>query len=510
MIVLGGVLFLAVATSPVRVVRVVDDGCPSGAEVDLALASMLTTASGAAPASQDVAKLERRADKLRVELTDPDGVVIAERTLDGTASCAELGRMAAIVIASWESDVHPEFVRQPAEIVRVERAPPVEKPAAPPPPAASYDVAAGVTLGQADTVAAGASIGGAWFPRGTGPGFSLVGAGDLARTITVGTHEARWQRWTASLELAWRWAARDRLVIDPHGGVTVGWLSTEGVDYTQNRPLRPSHWGRPRAFVQRGGAGDAPRSGLMCAGPTSRDGTPFTGPEGPPWTRRPPRAGAVSPASASRSGGPPFPGKVRMAPGSTPGVVSAPGSDFSLQTCLGIGRSIAAVSAPPVLRPHRVRRCLPRPRQDGLPVGQPAPRSGRRLRGRGAGGVHRRAPQAAAVRRRRRDHHLAIRDHRARRPGLAAASPLVVLGDRTRAQPQPRPRSKAPASLQDDGAWIPSPDWKGANECCPVYRILEGFAEATGRPSSSSSWRAFRASASPRSPARAWERSGSD
>ena len=73
-----------------------------------------------------------------------------------------------------------------------------------------------------------------WFPRGAGPGLSLVGAGDLARTIAVGTHEARWQRWTASLELAWRWAARDRLVIDPHGGVTVGWLSTEGVDYAQN------------------------------------------------------------------------------------------------------------------------------------------------------------------------------------------------------------------------------------------------------------------------------------
>ena len=234
MIAVGGVLLLAVATSPVRVVRIVDDGCPSGAEVDLALASMLTTASGAAPAGQDVAKLERRANKLRVELTDPDGVVIAERTLDGNASCAQLGGMAAIVIASWESDVHPEFVRQPAEIVRVERAPPVERPAAPPPPAASYDVAAGITFGQADTVAAGASIGGDWFPRGAGPGLSLVGAGDLARTIAVGTHEARWQRWTASLELAWRWAARDRLVIDPHGGVTVGWLSTEGVDYAQN------------------------------------------------------------------------------------------------------------------------------------------------------------------------------------------------------------------------------------------------------------------------------------
>ena len=171
-------------------------------------------------------------------LVDPEGVVIAERTLDGGASCAELGRMAAIVIASWESDVHPEFVRQPAEIARVERAPPPQRvPAAPTPApsiAAAYDVAAGVTMGQADTLAAGASIGAAWFPRGVGLGGWVLGAGDLARTIAVGTHEARWRRLTASLELAYRWALHG-LIVDTHAGPTLGWISTEGVDYTQNR-----------------------------------------------------------------------------------------------------------------------------------------------------------------------------------------------------------------------------------------------------------------------------------
>jgi hypothetical protein len=239
-VIAGGVVFVvfAAATSPVRVEQVVDGGCPSGAEVEQALASMLTS-SGVNPAARDVAKLERRPDKLHVELVDPEGVVIAERTLDGTASCAELARMAAIVIASWESDVHPEFARQPAEIARVARAAPQAVPsiaaaAAPAPPAAAYDVAAGVTLGQSDTLAAGASIGGAWFPRGVGLGLWMLGAGDLSRTIAVGTHEARWRRWTASLEIARRWA-RDALVIDAHGGATLGWFTTEGVDYAQNR-----------------------------------------------------------------------------------------------------------------------------------------------------------------------------------------------------------------------------------------------------------------------------------
>ena len=220
----------AVATSPVRVVN---DGCPSGAEVELVLASMLTS-SGAPPTSRDVAKLERGPDKLRVELADSEGIVIAERTLDGGASCAELGRMAAIVIASWESDVHPEFAHQPAEIVRSEPPPSPEQLPVPARSAAAYDVAAGITFGQADTPAAGASIGGAWFPRGMGLGLWVLGAGDLARTIAVGAHEARWRRWTASLELARRWALRG-FVVDTHGGLILGLLATEGVDYTQNR-----------------------------------------------------------------------------------------------------------------------------------------------------------------------------------------------------------------------------------------------------------------------------------
>jgi hypothetical protein len=82
----GVVWLLATATSPVQVMH---DGCPSGAEVELALSSMIASPT-ATPANRDIAKLERQPDKLRVELVDADGVVIGERTLDGTASCAEL------------------------------------------------------------------------------------------------------------------------------------------------------------------------------------------------------------------------------------------------------------------------------------------------------------------------------------------------------------------------------------------------------------------------------------
>lgn len=226
------VSLLVAAISPVSVL---DDGCPSGADVEAALTSML--APQREPRSnQDVAQLEHRTNALHVELRDSDGVIIAERMLNEGASCPELARLAAVIIATWESDVHPEFLRPLADIDR--RVAP--SPPSPPdrrtvaPSAAAYDVAAGLTLGQADTLAAGASIGAAWFPRGSGLGVWALGAGDITRTIHLGPHEARWRRWTASLELAHRWT-RHRLSIDGHGGVTAGWVTTQGVDYVRNQ-----------------------------------------------------------------------------------------------------------------------------------------------------------------------------------------------------------------------------------------------------------------------------------
>jgi hypothetical protein len=234
------VLLVALAGSPVQVVstQVADDACPSSAEVEQALASLIGPLA-APPAIRDVAKLERADGKLRVELVGSDGVVVAERLLERSGSCAEMGRMAAIVIASWESDVHPEFVRPPGEIPRVERraapTPPVmPPPAAAPTPPAAYEVGAGVSVAQADKPAAGGSIGAAWFPRGLGLGVSVLAAADAPRTIAVGAHEARWRRWTASLELAHRWG-RSGFAVDAHGGPIVGRLATEGVDYDQNR-----------------------------------------------------------------------------------------------------------------------------------------------------------------------------------------------------------------------------------------------------------------------------------
>jgi hypothetical protein len=205
-------------------VRVESAACPSGVEIEASLTSMLSTASGVA--GHDVAKVERLDGKLRVELSDDKSVIIAERVLDGHGSCAELAQLAAIVIASWESDVHPEFVRPHAE------------PPAPPPPTfapnGAYEVSLGATLSQAGKPAAGGSLGTAWFPRGTGFGLSLLVAGGMSRTLDLGVGQARWRHWTGNPEIAWRYW-RAGLAVDGHGGLALGWLETSGADFSENR-----------------------------------------------------------------------------------------------------------------------------------------------------------------------------------------------------------------------------------------------------------------------------------
>ena len=179
---------------------------------------------------------------------------------------------------------------------------------------------------------------------------------------------------------------------------------------------------------------------------TSRGGTPYTDrPRAWRWTRPPSRAGAGSPASAWRWGEPRFPGKVLVTPGGKPGVVSAPTapprSASATRPAFGAGGGDSAGRLP--CGAAVVRRRLPHARQDGLPLGQPPARPGWGRRGRGAGGVHRRSEEAAAIRRPGRDHDLALRDYRARRPGLAAAAALVVVGDGAGAEPEPRPPASA-------------------------------------------------------------------
>jgi hypothetical protein len=174
--------------------------------------------------------VQRRDGGLRIELVDAEANVIAERLLDRDGSCSDLAALAAAVIGSWESDVHPEFVRPQAEPLP---APLVAMPAAPSAASMAFDVALGASLSLADSPAAGGALAMIWVPRGAGLGLRLLAAGEAPRTLDLGVGQVRWQRWMGAAELDWRFA-HDRLVLDLHGGLGLGWLTASGAGFSEN------------------------------------------------------------------------------------------------------------------------------------------------------------------------------------------------------------------------------------------------------------------------------------
>ena len=225
---------LVLAAAPVRVES---ESCPSGAEVEQALVSMLPPVPDAT--RPDVARVIERGKGLQIELVNPDAAVIAERALDMDGSCADLAAAVAVVIATWESDVHSEFSRSRAEAgfaSVAERTP--ERLATPlSRPSASYDVAAGPSLSLAGTFVAGGALVGTWVPLDTGLGLRLFAAGESSRTVDLGVGQARWRRWAGSAESDWR-LARHQVMLDVHAGLVLGWLTATGAGFSQNQSQR--------------------------------------------------------------------------------------------------------------------------------------------------------------------------------------------------------------------------------------------------------------------------------
>ncbi|MES1209299.1 MAG: hypothetical protein ABUS79_25455 [Pseudomonadota bacterium] len=81
--------------------------CPTRQAVATRVAALLPAADRTR--ALDEVSLEDAGKWLRVTLLDPEGHVIAQRLIQRSFSCADLAAAAGVVIASWESDVHPEF-----------------------------------------------------------------------------------------------------------------------------------------------------------------------------------------------------------------------------------------------------------------------------------------------------------------------------------------------------------------------------------------------------------------
>jgi hypothetical protein len=211
--------------------------CPSRHDIETALSSLLPASQDTRP--PDVARVFRQGRLLRIELTDPNGVLIGGRSLTDSDHCTELAMQVAVVIASLATDVHPAFhvpgQEAPAPSPRASESPSAT-PAPLPPPAvrSSFDLAAGVTLSYSDSFALGGLLAGIWIPRATGFGIRVSAGTETTRSVNLGEPgQALWARWTATTEADWRYG-RGRLTLDVHAGLAWTLLHADGSGFRNN------------------------------------------------------------------------------------------------------------------------------------------------------------------------------------------------------------------------------------------------------------------------------------
>lgn len=226
-----------------------DTVCPTADEVAARVATLLPAReTGTAP---DLARIEVASGWMSVTLARPDGSLLGQRAIDGRFPCADLAEAAAVMVATWESDVHPEFRPPPAP---ARPAPPVvAAPAAAAPPRAAYDLGAAVVASLAPSGGdAGAAIGAlfvaSWAPAGRGLGVRLALTGTGDRTLTLGDGHVRWRRVAAALGPQFRVAsATSRWALDLHAEAVAAWLTASGDGFATDR--------RDNAFDPGAGAG---------------------------------------------------------------------------------------------------------------------------------------------------------------------------------------------------------------------------------------------------------------
>ncbi|HEY5448715.1 MAG TPA: hypothetical protein VIQ54_08185 [Polyangia bacterium] len=227
---------LVIATGPAVTVNG-DATCPTAEQVSTQVAQLVPAVDTATP--RDLARVEDADGALRVSLWRPDGELLGTRDLSRTSSCADLAAAAAVVVAAWESDVHPEF--RPA-LVPAASGPPAVVRALPQPTPTRLVFEVGAALsgsiapgaGGAGT-AAGGLIVASLMPSRRAVGFRLMLAGATERDVPLGTRRVFWRRLAAGLGPDVRLAPGSApIAVDLHAEVLVGSLSARGEGFTFN------------------------------------------------------------------------------------------------------------------------------------------------------------------------------------------------------------------------------------------------------------------------------------
>jgi hypothetical protein len=176
--------------------------CPPVAEVEAKLAPLLPPELSSS--SVDRAMIAESTDgSLWISLARPDGTMVASRRLPRARTCAEQAETAAVALAVWEAQIHPEISLR---LDRLASAPTsAAEPAPPPPKATAPQLVAARTRAPGATPAAvlapalGAAALGSWQLGSVAPGARI--------DATLGTAEARWRARLSLTGVGWHAAA---------------------------------------------------------------------------------------------------------------------------------------------------------------------------------------------------------------------------------------------------------------------------------------------------------------
>jgi hypothetical protein len=236
-----------------------DSRCPAPSAVGALLREILGLSSG--EHVDEVAHVIHEEGLLLVSLRAKDSRVLGERRLPSDGSCEELARAAAVVLASWLTDVHPEFVplvpAPPPLDVPPSVTPPVSTAAPRPSPIGRvsssgrvvprgglrWRLGASLGLGFVPTPLAlvgSASV--AVMPDGSGIGATLRGGLSTVRSLEVDGGRALYRRWPFQGGAVLRFAGT-RVSAELEGGAALGWLTVAGRSFGTNHDASDATFG---------------------------------------------------------------------------------------------------------------------------------------------------------------------------------------------------------------------------------------------------------------------------
>jgi hypothetical protein len=242
-----------------------DSSCPAPELVDAKLRDILGVPAG--QRVEEVARLAHGEKTLLVSLTSRDGRPLGERALPLEGSCDELGRAAAVVLAAWLTDAHPEFVpperatgdaQATGSSATTTAAPPVavSTPTPPPPkgtvrsrgalvPRTRLRVRVGAAVGAGvlpTPVAVAGSALVALVPEGSGVGATLRASVATSRSLDVDSGEVRYLRWPLGAGAVLRLAGKS-VSAELEAGAAVAWLHVEGRSFGTNHEASDATFG---------------------------------------------------------------------------------------------------------------------------------------------------------------------------------------------------------------------------------------------------------------------------